>query len=74
MGVPVVTLSDDYACPFSLHDHGVEEVLEGLLSGYEFFHDNLVNLVNPVGDLSLFVLLGSKDGVDCLVDDFLKLL
>jgi hypothetical protein len=74
LGVPVVALGDDYTRSFPLHDHGVEEVLEGFLGGDEFFHDDFVDLVDPVGDLALFVLFGPEDGVDGLVDDFLEFL
>ena len=57
-----------------MHDHGVEKVLEGLLGGDKFFHDDFIDLVNPMGHLSLFVLFGAESGVDGLVDDLFEFL
>ena len=74
LGVPVVGLGDNDTGTFPLHNHGVDEVLEGFLSGDEFIHDNLVDLVNPVGHLSLLVLFSAEGGVDGLVDGLLEFL
>ena len=73
LSIPVIGLCDNNTGSFSLHDHGIDEVLEGFLCGDKFFHDDLVDFINPMWDLSLFVLFGTEDSVDGLVDDFLEL-
>lgn len=72
MGIPVVALGDDYAGTFSLHDHGVDEILERFLGGDEFFHDYFVDFVNPMWNFSLFILFIAENRVDGFVDDFFE--
>jgi hypothetical protein len=74
LGVPVVRLGDDNAGTFSLHDHGIDKVLEGFLGGNKFFHDDFVDLVYPVGNFPLLVLFGTESSINGLVDDLLEFL
>lgn len=71
--IPVVGLGDDNRGSFTLHDHGIDEVLEGFLSGYKFFHDSLVDLIDPMGYLSFFVVFIAQYSINGLVDDFFQL-
>jgi len=74
LSVPVVGLGNDYRGTFTLHDHGIEKILEGFLSANKFFHDIGVDLLNPMWYLSFFILFISKNWFDDFIDDFLELL
>jgi hypothetical protein len=71
--IPVIGLSNNNTGTFSLHNHGIDEVLEGFLCGNKFFHDDLINFIDPVRNLSLLILFSSKSSINGFIDNFLQL-
>lgn len=71
--IPVIGLSNNNTGTFSLHNHGIDQVLERFLCRDKFFHDDLIYFVDPVRNLSLLILLSSKSRVNGFIDNFLQL-
>lgn len=74
LSIPIVWLSNYNRGTFTLHNHCIQQILEGFLCGDEFFHDGGVDFINPMWYFSLFILFITKNCIDCLVDDFFELL
>jgi hypothetical protein len=65
-------LGDDHIGSFPLHDQAVDEVLERFLRGDQFFHDDLIDLINPSLDVAFLIDLGPEVAFDCLENYFLN--
>ena len=71
--IPVIGLSNNNTGTFSLHDHGIDQVLERFLCCNKFFHDDFIYFVDPVRHFSLLILFCTKSRINGFVDNFLQL-